>query len=171
MVLARLLSVLTAEAATHRGLLIARAEGEVVGAACVWMPAFHPAPRPTRLYLLAGAAIVRHAGLRTLRVLERWRAVQRADPAANHWHLAMLGVQPSSQGRGIGTTLMTAYLHRVDEANGAAYLETGRPELVAWYARFGFGVRDELVLPGGRTAWTMWREPAASGSNPVDASD
>ena len=170
-VLARLLSVLTVEAAAHRGLLIARDDREVVGAACVWMPGFHPTPRPTGLYLVAGVAIVRHAGIRTLRVLQRWRAVQRADPAAEHWHLAMLGVQPSWQGRGVGTSLVTAYLRRVDEAHGAAYLETGRLELVAWYARFGFGVRDELVLPGGRTAWTMWREPAASGSNPVEASD
>lgn len=168
-VLARLLSVLAAEAAEHGGLLIAQADGQMVGAACVWTPGFHPTPRLTSMYFLAGAAIIRHAGLRTLRLLQRWRAVQRADPAAAHWHLALLGVEPRWQRRGVGNALMAAYLRRVDSANGAAYLETGRPELLAWYSQFGFHGRAKLALSGRRTAWTMWREPAVLQSNRLDA--
>ena len=159
-VLARLLSTLAAEAAEHGGLLIARADAKVVGAACVWTPGFHPKPRPTSNYFLAGAAILRHTGFRSVPLIQRWRAVQRADPAAEHWHLALLGVDPTWQGRGVGSSLMSAYLRRVDSADGAAYLETGRGELLTWYSRFGFEVHDELTLPGARTAWTMWREPA-----------
>ena len=129
--LTRLHSVLAAEAAEHGGMLIAQADGKVVGAACVWMPGFHPRPRPTSPYLRAGAAVVRYAGIRTLAVLQRRRAVQSADPAAEHWHLALLGVEPCWQRRGVGTALMAAYLRRVDGAHGAAYLKTGRPELLA----------------------------------------
>lgn len=159
-VLQRLMSALTEEAARHGGLLVARAEAKVVGAACVWAPGFHPTPRPSALYLLAGAAIVRHAGLRTLRLLQRWRLLQRADPERHHWHLALIGVAPRWQRAGVGSLLMEAYLQRVRDAGGTAYLETSRPELVEWYGRSGFEVREQLLLPGLRTAWTMWRAPS-----------
>ena len=40
------------------------------------------------------------------------------------------------------------------------YLEATKPELPAYYMRFGFEVTGELQLPnGGPKMWPMWRQP------------
>ena len=113
-------------------------------------------------YLLAGAEILRQARTRSFAVLKRWRAMSAADPAAEHWHVALLGVDPAWQRLGVGRALLAAIVDRVDAGHGAAYLETNRPELVAWYASAGFAVRSELVLAPSRIVWTMWRTPASA---------
>jgi len=158
-VLSALVSVMAADAARH-GTLLAAIEGtDVVGGACIWEPAYHPGLLRTPGYLNAGLAVVRHTGIGALRLLRRWRAVRAVDPRVDHWHLALIGVPPEHQGRGIGTALLSEFLRHVDATGTAAYLETNRLELVRWYSRAGFAVRDELRLTAGRRAWTMWREP------------
>lgn len=166
-VLARLLPAMTDDAARRGGLVTATIGHEVVGAACVWSPGYHPMPLLNRRYLLAGAEIVRQAGARSLALLRRWRAMSVADPAAEHWHVALLGVDPAWQRLGVGRSLLAAIIDRVDAAHDAAYLETNRQELVGWYAAAGFAVRSELVLAPSRTVWTMWHEPvSATGGAP-----
>ena len=54
-----------------------------------------------------------------------------------HWYLSVLGVEPSQQGRGIGSTLLRDWLGQVDGDEMPAYLETDRRENVAFYARWG----------------------------------
>ena len=93
--------------------------------------------------------------------------MRTADPRGEpRWHLAVLGVRPDAQHRGVGRALLGAFLERVDDVGGATYLETSRPELVARYGAVGFGVRQRLTLSGGAPAWTMWRAPT---SGPTDA--
>ena len=71
--------------------------------------------------------------------MRRWLAAwARHDPAAPHWHLGPLAVDPPHQRRGIGTRLLEAALARVDAAAGIAYLETDTEANVAFYRRFGF---------------------------------
>ncbi len=159
-VLESALSALSADAAGNGTLLAGLVDGEVVGAAVGWPPDYHPSPFRTPRYLIAAVAIVRNAGTTTVPLWRRWRALRAVDPTAErHWHLAALGVRPDAQHRGVGRALLEAFLERVDEAAAAAYLETGRAELVAWYRTVGFGVRSELTVPGGMRAWTMWRDP------------
>ena len=165
-VLARLLPAMTDDAAGRGGLLTATVEQQVIGAACVWAPGYHPTPWLSRRYLLAGAEIVRQAGTGSLALLGRWRAMSAADPAAEHWHLALLGVDPTWQRLGVGRSLVSAIVDRVSAAHGAAYLETNRPELVGWYAAAGFAVRSELVLGPSRVVWTMWRESVSPATGP-----
>ena len=50
-------------------------------------------------------------------------------------------------------------LERADRDHLAAYLETGAPENLAFYARAGFEVTDEVVLPDGPTVWGLQRPP------------
>lgn len=167
-VLTTALSALTADAARRHTLLVALVDGNVVGAAVAWMPGYHPSPFRTPQYVLAAATIVRDAGVATVPLWRRWRAMRTADPTGEpHWHLAVLGVRPDAQHRGIGRALLEAFLKRVEDAGGAAYLETSRPELVAWYAAAGFGVRERLTLPGGATTWTMWRAPTSAHTGPA----
>ena len=87
------------------------------------------------------------------------RAGTRRSP--EHWYLAVLGVDPSSQGRGFGPHLMAPVLDRCDREGTPAYLETDTEQNVALYERHGFRVTGELTLPGGDepTVWLMWRDP------------
>lgn len=163
-VVTKLLRAMTDDAARRGGLLTATVSGNVVAAACVWGPGYHPMPLLSRRYLVAGAEMIWRAGGRSLAILRLWRAMRAADPAAEHWHVALLGVDPTWQRIGIGRSLMAAIVERVDETHGAIYLETNRRDLVGWYEAAGFSVRDRLIVAPA-LVWTMWRSVAsASGS-------
>lgn len=100
-------------------------------------------------------------GLRRLPAMVRmYAAAQRHHPRRPlHWFLAVLGVDPEHQGRGLGTALVRHALDRYDQEGTPAYLETTNPANPPFYQRFGFEIRDEFGLPGGLTAWTLWRDP------------
>jgi GNAT superfamily N-acetyltransferase len=83
-------------------------------------------------------------------------AHRRVEP---HWYLAVLGVDPPRQGRGLGTALLAPVLEQCDRDRIGAYLETATEKDVAFYTRFGFRVTDELRLPDGPPMWPMWRDP------------
>jgi ribosomal protein S18 acetylase RimI-like enzyme len=98
-----------------------------------------------------------------LRVTRRWAVVFERlvslHPAEPHWYLSSLGVEPAAQGRGIGLALLADWLAEVDRDAQSAYLETDRPENVAFYERRGFATRGETRL-FSTTVWCMSR-PAA----------
>jgi ribosomal protein S18 acetylase RimI-like enzyme len=78
-----------------------------------------------------------------------------------HWYLAVMGVDPQWQGRGIGSKLMRPALETLDAEGMPAYLEASTPRSRALYERHGFAVTGEFNLPsGGPPLWQMWREPA-----------
>jgi predicted N-acetyltransferase YhbS len=76
-----------------------------------------------------------------------------------HWYLAVMGVAPEWQGKGLGTALMRPGLDEIDAASLPAYLESSTPRSRALYERNGFEVTGELNLPrGGPPVWLMWRD-------------
>lgn len=76
-----------------------------------------------------------------------------------HWYLAVLGVAPEWQGRGLGSLLMHPAFDEMDTAGLPAYLETSTPRARSLYERHGFTVTGELNVPmGGPPIWLMWRE-------------
>ena len=86
--------------------------------------------------------------------------IEREHPEEPHWYLATLGVEPESQGRGLGSALLGPVLELCDAGAVPAYLESSTPRSRALYERHGFAVVEELVLPrGGPPVWPMWREP------------
>ncbi|MCG8589247.1 MAG: GNAT family N-acetyltransferase [Proteobacteria bacterium] len=95
-----------------------------------------------------------------LRVVLRWaevaRALERVHPSEPHHYLALLGVDPAEQGRGTGTALLARFLAAVDAAGRPSYLETDRPENLAFYGRHGFEVQREIRLVG-LPVWCLWR--------------
>lgn len=84
---------------------------------------------------------------------------RRHPPDPPHWYLAILGTEPAAQGRGIGSALLAPVLERCDEDGVGAFLESSKEVNIAFYARHGFRVTEELRLPRGPRIWQMWRDP------------
>jgi len=114
-----------------------------------------PAPLASRIRCLLGQG----PG-----VTRRWAAVFRAldalHPREPHWYLATLGVDPDSQGEGIGSALASSFLKWADRDARPAYLETDRPENVSFYERLGFRVEHEVEVLGA-PIWRMLRTAAS----------
>jgi GNAT superfamily N-acetyltransferase len=82
-----------------------------------------------------------------------------AHPHDEHWYLQSVGVRPSSQGRGLGATIIGVTLDEADAAGVPCYLEASSPRSRSLYERLGFAVTGELVVPDGPSMWAMWRTP------------
>jgi ribosomal protein S18 acetylase RimI-like enzyme len=73
-----------------------------------------------------------------------------------HWHLGVLGVEPTCQRQGIGAALIQPVLTRV--GNLPCFLITGTEANVRFYQRHGFEVRGEGdVTTQGPHLWAMVR--------------
>ncbi len=123
-----------AEASGH--VLVADAEaggpaGALVGFEPVRLPPPGASLRQLALLLRQGLG----ATLRWGRVQGELEAIRPVDP---HWTLAMVGVEPEAQGRGIGAALVARWVEGIAGAPAPAWVETDRPELVPFYQRFGF---------------------------------
>ncbi|PRY02178.1 GNAT family N-acetyltransferase [Allonocardiopsis opalescens] len=95
---------------------------------------------------------------------EAMRAAEEAmephRPREPVWFLAAVGVDPGSQGRGLGGAVLRPGLAAAERAGIPAFLETSSERNVAFYRRLGFELAAEVELPGGgpRT-WAMRRPP------------
>lgn len=131
----------------------------VIGSASWLPPGAIPRSRSreTRIYLACARALVTGRNRRTgIALLD---AVEKRHPHEPHWYLALLGVDPTRQGRGLGRALLEPVLTRCDERVECAYLETQKPENLPFYERFGFRVIDRVTVPGSPPVWLMWRDP------------
>lgn len=98
---------------------------------------------------------------------ELLRPLMRAHkPTEPHWYLQLLGTHPDWQRRGLGAALMQVVFDQADPAGVGCYLETERPELVAYYRHHGFEVTAEWIVdPDGTLGavgpqmWGMSRPP------------
>ena len=85
---------------------------------------------------------------------------ERAHPETpEHYYLAMLGTDPESQGRGLGSAMLKPMLDQCDDDGIPAYLESSKHANVAFYARHGFRVVREFDVLRGPRIYLMWREP------------
>jgi ribosomal protein S18 acetylase RimI-like enzyme len=89
-----------------------------------------------------------------------WEKLERAHPREPpHYYLAVLGTEPSAQGSGLGSAVLRAVLDQCDRDGVGAFLESSKESNIAFYARHGFRVTDEVRLLRGPSMWKMWREP------------
>ena len=95
---------------------------------------------------------------RSLRISSWLTTWSKHDPQDPHCHLGPIGIDPTAQGRGIGQRLMALYCEDLDRTAASGYLETDRPENVAFYQRFGFEVKEEIPILG--TPNFLMRRPA-----------
>ena len=95
-----------------------------------------------------------------LAMRSRLRMESKHPSRPRHYYLAIVGVEPASQGRGLGSQLMFPILSEADRDGTAAYLEASSPRSRLLYERHGFEVVEELRRPRrGPALWRMWREP------------
>jgi GNAT superfamily N-acetyltransferase len=131
---------------------------DLVGGA-LWMPpeTWHLGPL-AQLRLLPG--LVSAMGSRLPQLLRAIATIEKNHPREPHYYLPFVGVEPGSQGRGIGTALMRPMLERCDREGMPAYLEATTPRNRACYMRQGFEVTEEFHFPkDGPPTWRMWRAP------------
>ena len=134
----------------------------VVGGA-VWAPPGEWKLGPlAQLSLLPRMAAI--GGREMPSVLRVLNFMESKHPHDRHYYTPYVGVEPESQGRGIGSALIRPILERCDREGVAAYLEATTPRNRALYLRNGFEVVEELRVPkGGPPLWPMWREPRERG--------
>ena len=87
-------------------------------------------------------------------VLEQMGGYHPTEP---HWYLPMIGVDPSQQGRGIGSALLTHALAICDRDGLPAYLESSNPKNVPLYERHGFEVVGTIQAGSSPTIRAMLR--------------
>lgn len=133
------------------------ASGEAVAA---WAPPDQHRIGP-REVLAVAHRLLPALGLTGLRRLTALAEVDTHHPHEPHWYLAVLGTDPAHQGRGFGSAVMEPVLARADEEGLGCYLESSKESNVAFYARHGFRVTQELDLAkgSGPRLWLMWRDP------------
>ena len=128
--------------------------------AALWLPPGRwEVPWQVQLALLP--RVLASARLEAPRLMRYLALVEGKHPHEPHWYLAILGVDPSRQGRGFGSHLMQPVLERCDADGTPAYLETDTERNVQLYERHGFEVTEQFDLPGGGPPiWLMWRPQA-----------
>jgi len=128
----------------------------VAGALLAVPPLRFPLPPPP---LRAQLRCVAGQGVGTVR---RWGRVYREllaiHPEEPHWYLAVLGIAPAHQGRGLGSALLAGLLAQSDADGRPVYLETDRAANLPFYERAGFRVARETRTLDVRV-WCLWREP------------
>ncbi len=128
------------------------------GAAAVWAPpGAHDVPALTMLRVAPRLAWL--LGRRVPAGIRLFRAMSAATPSEPHHYLAILGVDPAHQGRGLGVAVMAPTLARCDHDRTLAWLETTNPKNHSFYRRVGFELAHETAIPGGPTISFFARQP------------
>ena len=80
-------------------------------------------------------------------------------PTYPHWYLPMVGVEPSRQGSGVGSSLMQHSLSICDADGLPAYLESTSPKNIPLYERFGFEQIGVIRSGDSPPMFPMLRKP------------
>jgi GNAT superfamily N-acetyltransferase len=131
--------------------------GDALGAARWVSPEASPVYwERARLYTREGLGLAAYAADGGRRYEMLYECLDSHEPSEPVWTLDILTVEPTQQRRGIGSALVEHGLGLARKAWCASFLDTSRPELVGYYARFGFVVTSEADLPeGGPHLWFM----------------
>ncbi|MBN8807730.1 MAG: GNAT family N-acetyltransferase [Sphingomonas sp.] len=116
---------------------------------------------PSLVYMLRHALpLIGALGTAIPRALRVADAIDEHAPPQRHWYLHIAGVDPGSQGQGLGKGSIREGLARVAVDGMPAYLETATESNVGLYQSLGFAVTGEWHVPkGGPKFWSMLRPP------------
>jgi ribosomal protein S18 acetylase RimI-like enzyme len=80
-------------------------------------------------------------------------------PSEQHWYMPLMGVDPSCQGRGVGSALLKYALEKCDRLKQLAYLEASSKQNKSLYERHGFETVDCIQVGGSPELYPMIRQP------------
>lgn len=148
------------DAARRAGRIeLVRDGAAITGAQLSFAPGAWPLDLRGWLAMARGALATGWRG--TERYIRYDQHVSTLHPTGPHFYLWVLGVDPSAQGRGIGSALLRAVIARSESAGLPIYLETDRESSVLLYRRHGFEVERDVTTAslGALRTWTMLRHP------------
>lgn len=88
----------------------------------------------------------------------------RYQPKEPHWYLALIGVDVSHQGQGIGSKLLKSMIDKFDREECLAYLESTTAANIPLYKRFGFNLVGRIDVDTCPPLFPMVRSPQAGWS-------
>lgn len=130
-------------------------DGMISAAAAIYPPGAYPLGKLDEMRVLLGT-ILGHSRY-DFRAWMQWLDIAaKHHPQKPHYYLAYLGVEPTCQGKGLGSMLLEHLTKKADEAQMGCYLETASRVNLPLYQRFGFQIlhEDEFI---GLPAWFLWR--------------
>jgi ribosomal protein S18 acetylase RimI-like enzyme len=132
---------------------------ELAGVRLVVAPGGYPPSLSQEVWLSLGCATTGPTAI--LRFLRLGAYVTRRHLAGPHYYLFEIGIDPSLQGRGLGTALLSDLHAKADRERMPCYLETDKTRLVRLYESHGYEVVTDEEVPGlgGLRFWTMVRPP------------
>jgi ribosomal protein S18 acetylase RimI-like enzyme len=130
-----------------------------LSSAALWAPPKCWKTTPRQDATLARVMLHPRLMLRAPVIVSGLVGIERRHPhTPPHWYLAVLGTDPAAQGQGLGSAVLAPVLEACDSDGVGAYLESSKERNIAFYARHGFRVTEELQLPRGPKMWAMWRD-------------
>lgn len=132
----------------------------------LWLPPGKTELTPFQILQAGGLKLPFRTGfgpfMRMMRMLDKGAAVHKKAAPVPHWYLAMVAVDPSEQGKGLGKALIEHGLARVDADRVPCYLETSNERNMPLYERSGFKVVESFALAeAGPLGWGMLRPALA----------
>lgn len=117
------------------------------------LPAAKVAPFAARMVSMTfGCRVATGKMAGAMKVLAR---MEKHHPKYANWYLMQLGVDPESQGRGLGRLMMNELVARAERERIPVYLETTNEKNLAFYRHFGFELIDEIKYDNVPPVWCM----------------
>ena len=95
---------------------------------------------------------------KTFRPVEKDREEHMKNTSYNY--ITIIGVKQEYQKQGFGGKILRAIFEEADKTHTPIYLETGTPQNVKMYEKYGFNLLNEIILPRlDLPMWEMKRDP------------
>lgn len=132
----------------------------------LWFKPGNTSPSPVQMLQSGALAVPFRSGFkpffRLMSMLGAGDVPHKKAAPGPHWYLGITAIDPSLQGKGIGTALIKRGLERADADGLPCYLETSRERNVSFWEKYGFKVHHTDFLPnGGPPFWGMLRESSS----------
>jgi len=77
-----------------------------------------------------------------------------------HWYLQNIAVEPTEQGKGYGSLLISSMTEKIDSIGLPIFLETNTEKAASLYQRHGFKILEHTIIPETDVPlWCMIRKP------------
>jgi ribosomal protein S18 acetylase RimI-like enzyme len=146
-------------ASRHQHASCVDVDGRLGGVALWCAPGHYPVSLRATLWQASRCVLTGPRGV--VNLLRMDAEMKKRHPREPHYYLFVLGVEPTLQGRGVGSSVL-AQLNAMGDATGLPwYLETDKPSSVKLYQRHGYDVVEEFTVASlnGVRVWTMLRRP------------